>query len=123
MAQVPVVNGGPGCSCQSFAGTGRHYLHLSACPCEKCCGPVVAGWLGTRQGPISKETWIREIGAICLACGFRPEAMVESLVGHHFRPVEWEWVIQEQPSDPGDDTLAAELSQDADTVAINGRRP
>jgi hypothetical protein len=45
--------------------------------------------------------------------------MVEPLVGHHFRPVEWEWVIQEKPADPGDDTLAAELSQDADTVAIN----
>ena len=125
MAERPVVNG-PRYSSQSFAGTERarpqhatHYLHLSAFPCEKCCGPVVTGWLGIRRDDISKETGIRQIGAACLACGFRPEVMVEPLVGHHFRPVEWEWVIQEKPADPSDDMLAAELSQDADTVAIN----
>ncbi len=124
MTEVP-VNGGSGYSSQSFAGTAwsrthaTHYLHLSAFPCEKCCGPVVTGWLGVRHDDISKETGIRQIGAACLACGLRPEVMVEPLVGHHFRPVEWDWVIQEQPADPGDDMLAAELSQDADTVAIN----
>jgi hypothetical protein len=128
MAEVPVVSGGPGYSCRSFAGTEWegaehviHYLHLSASPCEKCHGPVVAGWLGTRHGQISKETRIREIGAACLACGFRPEVMVEPLVGHRFGPVEWKWVIREQPVDPNGDALAAELSQDADTVGINMR--
>jgi hypothetical protein len=127
MSQVPLLGLGPGCSCQSFTGTGAgeehaaHYLHLSAFPCEKCSGPVVAGWLGTRHDHISKETDIREVGAICLACGFRPEIMIEPLVGHRFRPVEWEWVIkkQAQPAEPGDDALAAELSQDADNAGTN----
>jgi hypothetical protein len=127
MTEVPIVSCGSGYSCRSFAGTEwaaervTHYLHLSASPCEKCRGPVVAGWLGTRHGRISKETRIREIGAACLACGFRPEVMVEPLVGHRFGPVEWKWEIREQPVDPNGDALAAELSQDADTVGINGR--
>jgi hypothetical protein len=125
MSQFPMVSNGPGCSCLSFANTdwagGEHatqYLHLSAFPCERCNGPVIAGWLGTRHDHISQEADIQEIGAVCLACSFKPEIKVEPLAGHRFRPVEWEWVIkdQEQPADPGDDALAAELSQDADTV-------
>ena len=128
MSQVPVAGHGSGGSCQSSASTewagkeqAAHYLHLSAFPCEKCSGPVVAGWFGTRHDHISKETEIQQVGAVCLACGFRPQIMVEPLAGHRFRPVKWEWVIQEQaqPADPGDDTLAAELSQDADTVGIS----
>jgi hypothetical protein len=84
MPQVPVVSNGPGCSCRSFADSGweggehaAHYLHLAAFPCEKCNGPVIAGWFGTRHDHITKEDEIQEIGAICLACGFRPEVMVE----------------------------------------------
>lgn len=128
MSAVPVVTHDPGCSCLSFAGAewagtehATHYLHLSAFPCEKCCGPVVAGWLGTRHDHITQEDEIRGVGAVCLACGFRPEIMIEPLAGHRFRPVEWEWVIKNQapPADLGEDALAAELSQDADTVGIN----
>lgn len=128
MSEVPVVTHDPGCSCLSFAGGEwggtehtTHYLHLSAFPCEKCCGPVVAGWLGTRHDHITQEDEIRGVGAVCLACGFRPEIMIEPLAGHRFRPVEWEWVIKNQapPPDLAEDALAAELSQDADTVGIN----
>ena len=100
-----------------------HYLHLAAFACEKCNGPVIVGWLGTRQDNISKETALSQIGAACLACGFRPETISEPSVGHHFRPVEWEPAIHKlapaadlAPAvDPGEDPLAAELSQDADT--------
>jgi len=128
MSEVPVVTRAPGCSCHSFANTDwaegkhlTHYLHLAAFPCEKCSGPVISGWFGTRHDLITKEDEIRGIGTVCLACGFRPEIMVEPLAGHRFHPVEWEWVIKRptQPADPGDDALAAELSQDADTVRID----
>lgn len=127
MSEFP-LDRGSGSSCKSFSGTEwagtehpTHYLHLSVFPCAKCSGPVVSGWLGTRHNHIGREDGIREVGAVCLACGFRPEIMVEPLVGHRFRPVEWESGIknQTQRADPGDDALAAELSQDADTVGIN----
>ncbi len=125
MSLVPVVSNGPGCSCESFASTdwaggehATHYLHLSAFPCERCNGPVVSGWFGTRHDHITKETEIRAIGAVCLACSFRPEIMVKPSVGHTFRPVEWEWVTKPdmQPADADEDLLAAELSQDSDTA-------
>jgi hypothetical protein len=100
----------------SIAAHAKHYLHLYAFPCEKCNGPVVVGSLGTREDDISNETAVSEIGAVCLACGCRPETMIEPLAGHCFRPVEWEWVIRKQTTeaDPGGDSLVAELSQDAD---------
>jgi hypothetical protein len=130
MSQVPVVSDRPALSARVFqaltwAGTlvkstecATHYLRLSAFPCEKCSGPVIGGWLATRQDEISKETDLTEIGAVCLACGRRPETMIEPLVEHRFRPVSWEWVIkkQAQPGDPGSDLLGgSELSQDTDT--------
>ncbi|HLJ89945.1 MAG TPA: hypothetical protein VKZ53_24265 [Candidatus Angelobacter sp.] len=120
-----MANSVPAGSCQSVTGAeraetehGTRYLHLSAFPCERCSGPVIAGWFGIQHDDISNETGIQDIGAACLACGSRPQVMVEPLAGHRFRPVEWEWAIREkaQPADGGDDSLAAELSQDADTV-------
>lgn len=132
MPQVPVVSNGPGCSCRSFADSGweggehaAHYLHLAAFPCEKCNGPVIAGWFGTRHDHITKEDEIRKIGAICLACGFKPEVMVEPSAGYRFRPLQWEWVIKEraQAADAGEDLLSAELSEDADTLGSPGRNP
>ena len=122
MSEVPVVTHDPGCSRLSFSGNdwpetehATHYLHLSAFPCEKCSGPVVAGWLGARRDHISKEDGIREIGAVCLACGFRPKIMVEPLAGHRFRPVEWEWMIknQAQPAQPGDDAPRGGVTQES----------
>ncbi len=99
------------------------YLHLSAFPCATCKGPVIAGSLGIRHDEIAKETELTEIGALCLACGRRPEEMIEPSAGHRFRRVEWEWVIKAQAPlvDPGDDQLAAELSQDADTAGAMDR--
>lgn len=83
------------------AGAETHYLHLSAFPCEKCNGPVIAGSLGTRHDDISKETDIRKIGAACLACGFRPIITVEPSPDHRFRPVEWKWMIKDQTQPAG----------------------
>ena len=96
------------------ADTETYYLHLSAFPCEKCNGPVVAGSLGTRHDHISKETDIRNIGAACIACGFRPEFMVEPAVEHRFRPVEWKWTIKDQPrpAGPGRLPIPADLSHE-----------
>ena len=79
--------------------TATHYLHLTAFPCQKCNGPVIAGTLGTRHDDISQETDIRAVGAICIACGFRPEAVLAPSVDHRFRPVEWRWAIK-PPSHP-----------------------
>ena len=97
MSQIPLINKVPAVSCRfspprmEGAERATHYLHLVAFPCEKCNGPVILGWTGTRQDDISKETKIKEVGAICLSCGCRPETSTDSLQGRHFRPVEWEW--------------------------------
>jgi len=135
MSEIPMTSNDPpvharGSAALTWAGkivefTERvtHYLHLAALACEKCSGPVIVGWLGTRQDHISKETELAPIGAVCLACGFRPETIKEASVGHHFRPVEWEPAINNsvQAPDRGEDSLAAELSQDADTGSANPR--
>ena len=93
-----------------------HYLHLVAFPCEQCKGPVILGWIGTREHDISKEREIKEVGTVCLSCGSRPETPTDSLQGRHFRPVEWEWTIAKKSDaiESGGDPLPAELSQDAD---------
>src|SRR5438128_4528547 len=49
----------------------RHYLHVSAYSCDKCGGPVISGSTGVRENEISRETDMREVGAICLSCGHR----------------------------------------------------
>ncbi len=129
MSQVPIITDSPVLNARAMPPmtwngtlvdaeeTMTHYLHLSAFPCEKCNGPVVAGSVGNRLDGISQETDIRKIGAACITCGFRPETMVEPSVGHRFRPVEWRWTIKPHalPAAPSDDSLSAELSQDADS--------
>lgn len=77
------------------ADTETHYLHLSAFPCEKCNGPVIAGSMGTRHDDISQETDITKIGAACIACGFQPVIWKDPAVNHQFRPVEWKWKIRD----------------------------
>jgi hypothetical protein len=67
----------------------RQYLHLSAYPCDACAGPVIAGSLGVRENEISKETDIRPVGAICLACGHRQCAATEPARVRHLMPMEW----------------------------------
>lgn len=98
----------------SAAETQTHFLHLSAFPCEKCNGPVIAGWLGTRCDDISRETNIRNVGAACIACGFRPEIVAEPSVNNCFRPVEWKWAIREHWQNAESSDNAAELAQDTD---------
>jgi hypothetical protein len=65
------------------------YLHLSAYPCDDCRGPVVSGWLAVRENDVSKETDIRQVGAVCLSCGHR-QSKTEPGVTRQFLPVEWE---------------------------------
>jgi hypothetical protein len=68
----------------------KQYLHLSAYRCDMCGGPVVAGWLGTRENVISKETDIRQVGAICISCGHRQANATEPERARHVMPMEWE---------------------------------
>ena len=98
-------------------GRAGRYLHLVAFRCEKCKGPVVLGCIGTREDEITNETEIKKIGAVCLACGCRPETLGDPLQARHFRPVEWEWTTEHKPEaiESGGGPLSAELSQDADT--------
>jgi len=67
----------------------RHYLHLSVYRCDKCQGPIVTGSLAARQNEISKETEKKEIGAICLSCGYRPSMATENSPARHVMPMEW----------------------------------
>jgi hypothetical protein len=67
----------------------RPYLHLSLCVCAKCSGPVIAGSLAVRENEISKETDIRQVGAICLSCGHRQNEVTNPELVRHFSPVEW----------------------------------
>jgi len=68
----------------------RQYLHLSAYSCDKCNGPVVAGSLAIRENEISKETDIRQVGALCLSCGHRQSKGTEARVTRNFPPAQWE---------------------------------
>jgi len=67
----------------------KQYLHLSAFPCDACCGPVVAGSLAVRENEISKETDIRQVGAICLSCGHRQSAATAPARARNLQPMEW----------------------------------
>jgi len=70
----------------------RQYLHLSAYSCDQCAGPVVAGVIAVRENEISKETDIREVGAICLSCGYRQRKATEPGFTRTFVPTRWESV-------------------------------
>lgn len=67
----------------------KQYLHLSAYPCDACTGPVIAGSLAVRENVISKETDIRQVGAICLSCGHRQAAATAPASARHALPIEW----------------------------------
>jgi hypothetical protein len=68
------------------------YLHLSAYSCDKCKGPVIAGSLAFREDEISKETDIRQVGALCLSCGYRQQKAAQPGLTRDFPPVLWEEV-------------------------------
>ena len=74
----------------------KQYLHLSAYPCDSCRGPVVSASLAVRENAISKETDIRQVGAICLSCGHRQQNVPGTTAVRHFPPMEWE---TEYPTD------------------------
>jgi hypothetical protein len=101
----------------SYEQLPKHYLHISASRCKECRGPVIAGWTGTKQSDIERETEITPIGLVCLSCGAKPERTAPRDAELYFRPVEWEWVINSniQSCDNSSDPLSAELSQDADS--------
>ena len=69
----------------------RQYLHLSAYSCDKCAGPVIAGSIGVRENEISKETDIRQVGAICVSCGQRQSKATEPGVTRSFPPMLWDF--------------------------------
>jgi hypothetical protein len=95
----------------------RQYLHLSAYSCDNCAGPVVSGLLTIRENEISKETDIRQVGAMCLSCGHRQNKATEPAPARHFSPVEWEPMGEGSFDDhisgvaqPRRTTLSSELS-------------
>lgn len=75
----------------------QQYIHLSAYPCDLCTGPVVAGTLAVRENEISRETDIRQVGAICLSCGHRQSKATGPDTTRHFPPARWEPVSKIEP--------------------------
>ena len=70
----------------------KHYLHLSAYSCDKCAGPVIAGWTTVRENEISRETDLCEVGAICLTCAHRQGKATEPGLTRNFPPMQWKAV-------------------------------
>ena len=68
----------------------KHYLHVRAYSCDKCRGPVISGSTAIRENEISKETEIREVGAICLSCGHRQNKATALGDTREFPPVQWD---------------------------------
>ena len=68
----------------------KQYLHLSVYSCDSCYGPVVSASLAVRENAISKETDIRQVGAICLSCGHRQQNGMGTAAVNHYLPMEWE---------------------------------
>jgi hypothetical protein len=77
----------------------KQYLHLSVYPCDKCEGPVVSGSVAVRENEISKETDIREVGAICLSCGHRQREAGKTSFARQFPPREWEPISSLNPAE------------------------
>ena len=73
----------------AISPTRKQYLHITAYPCDKCAGPVVAGALGVRETVIERETEIMLLGGVCLACGNRQESLPNASTTRGFFPVEW----------------------------------
>jgi hypothetical protein len=67
----------------------KQYLHLSAYHCDRCDGPVVSGSIAIRENTISRETEVREMGAMCLACGNKQGKAIEGSFSQHCAPLEW----------------------------------
>ena len=76
----------------------RQYLHLCAYACDKCGGPVIAGTVAVRENDISKETDIRQVGAVCLSCGHRQSNTTARAPVRHLSPIEWD-PVSASPAD------------------------
>jgi hypothetical protein len=73
----------------------KHYLHLSAYPCDNCAGPVIAGSTAVRENEISRETDVQKLGMpVCLSCGHRQEAATEPARVRHLLPIAWDAVAK-----------------------------
>ena len=68
----------------------KQYLHVSAYSCDQCGGPVISGSTAVRENEISKETDIRNVGAICLSCGHRQSEATAPGATRDFPPVQWD---------------------------------
>jgi hypothetical protein len=68
----------------------KHYLHVRAYSCDKCRGPVISGSTAVRENEISKETEVRQVGAICLSCGHRQNEATAPGDTRDFPPVQWD---------------------------------
>jgi hypothetical protein len=68
----------------------RQYLQVCAYSCDNCGGPVISGSTGVRENEISKETDIRNVGAICLSCGHRQNKATAPGGTRDFPPVLWD---------------------------------
>jgi hypothetical protein len=77
----------------------RQYLHLTAYSCDECNGPVIAGSVAVRENEISRETGIRQVGAICLSCGHRQSGPTEPERVRHLLPIEWSPVATNEAAD------------------------
>ena len=62
----------------------KQYLHITAYACDKFNGPVVAGALGVRETVVSRETQVRLLEGICLACGNRQDRLPDAGVQQAF---------------------------------------
>jgi len=98
----------------------KQYLHLSAYSCDQCAGPVIAGWLGVRENEISKESEIRQVGAMCLSCGHRQEKATQPAGARHLSPLEWESVTA---IDAGQIAIDAGHTRIAYVEALNRAEP
>ena len=83
----------------------KQYLHLSVYSCDECAGPVVAGSVAVRENEISRETDLRQVGAICLSCGHRQGKPSLGGFTRQFPPVEWQPVKA-----PTDITASVEIA-------------
>jgi hypothetical protein len=77
----------------------KQYLHLSAYPCERCEGPVVAASLAVRENEISNESGIRELGGFCLSCSHKQNAAGPTSFTRQFPAVEWEPNLRVEPAE------------------------
>jgi hypothetical protein len=66
------------------------YFHISAYPCDRCNGPVIAGAFGIRETEISRESELTTAGSVCLTCGNKQAKTSEGSIVRQVAPVKWD---------------------------------